>query len=271
MAAATPTTDHATALTPDTNDSEKLTAIHLTTTMTLKPATEVLVTCNTKIKVELLEGGVLYLNSPATFTAPGEARLSPSVLDPEFALGWDTLPDELTMMVLGHNLIEEDKRIALDKDKGHFSLSSELHRHLLMVARDVFYKENEFFIDCLGRSLRFPPRSSRHLIRSITARVRFGGVGMYDIRGIARAGVSNLRDIVIEFGWSDSKYRNELRDNTPFPASTKTQIMCSGKGTIRQPDAQKVGLDVEKLKGHAKRHITLVRPRAAGEAKAGVE
>jgi hypothetical protein len=188
------------------------------------------------------------------------------------------------MMVLGHNLIDEDKRIALDKDKGHFSLSSELHRHLLMtpdiarLACDVFYKENEFFIDCLGRSLRFPPRSSRHLIRSITARVRFGGVGMYDIRGIARAGFSNLRDIVIEFDWPDSKYHNELRDNTPFPASTKTQIMCSGKGTIRhlgrekaQANAQKVGLDVEKLKGHAKRHITLVRPRAAGEAKAGVE
>ena len=299
MAAATDSKSVA-AATRGPDQSNEVTAVKLTTPITLQPGADLLVTCSSPISVLLPsgEGHELEAYKPTKIRAMKHIlRLSPtSQLGSSFVRGWNKLPEELKLMVLEHELVRKGGEIQqndfVDTANDYFdivnifSMKATLHRYLSMtpeiarLARDVFYTRNYFMIYCSypgtrRQCLYLPNRGCRHLIRKLVLKSDFDEAGLQKLEDLAAVRFPSLQHLEIRLSWFTRRINNRqasfLRS---LPRPTSIQIVCLGRGCVShemKPEditlLQERGLDVQQLKRHAEALFMFTKPPKETEVR----
>ncbi|KAF2824634.1 hypothetical protein CC86DRAFT_371200 [Ophiobolus disseminans] len=249
----------------------KSTLVHLTTPMSINPGNEINVICDAPIKIELPSGEHLYMSAgtATALKAPVKMYLSPtSNLGPDFARGWNSLPDELKVMVLQRSLVRRDGYVRCHDESPARPLGDVLRQHLAMtpdiarLAHDVFYSRNLFSIR--GSHIpKIPPLNARHVIRRIRLVVKLTTDGWNLVQSVNSGGFTSLKWIYVMFTWDGLFRRNRTSLQNLPSRSEGTAFMCSAKFCYRKdPDKYtrilltSQGLDTNQVQTHIERLIT---------------
>jgi hypothetical protein len=230
---------------PAIEDSQKQpTVVHLTSPMTIAAGSELHITCNSAIKLDV-DGREILISAtaPILITAPTEPvqlKIEPSefCLGPDFVRGWQKLSDELKLHILRFNLVVDVPVGIYDDD-----LIDRLRMHLAMggdiaaLSRELFYKENRFKLH-LMTWLSLPHPSARPLIRNIELDTILHGTFWKALQKFARDvkdiySFESLTTFKIRFSWYpgcmeefsamlESDLRSEMA--VVFPSTCKLQV-----------------------------------------------
>ncbi|KAF2635717.1 hypothetical protein P280DRAFT_522837 [Massarina eburnea CBS 473.64] len=231
--------------------------VELLTTISFAPDTSMSIISATPILLN--ETSIIWSETPIMVKATAEELLTVQphkILDPEFAVGWNKLPDELKVRILTYNVICEDKVSFNDQWGYTMGGNKDIISYCLMtpeiatLAREIFYSKNIFHVKALPlfewigerRTLPLPPRSSLGLIRRLEVAVRVIGWEFTKLRKLTdgRWGFHNLQHIKLTV------------DLTQHPGIPYSEIPCIlGDGLFIQCDGEVdfVGMDIWSFPG----------------------
>jgi hypothetical protein len=221
--------------------------VHLTTPMTLRPGTSLIVKCAARIELHTNGVGPLYLgaNLPILLSSPTSLRIrSTADFGPAFAQGWYKLPDELKISVLEHNIRRGPSVTSLSFSRIHPTRAcsdySEYLRHLRMtpeissLSKKIFYAQNIFLVDVprTGIGLKLPNSTVRPTIRKLYVTIGYS-VASWDVLGKLsnkEFGFQNLTSLVVQFDSPLSMRRKDLL--LQHVAQHPVAFSCAGSAKV---------------------------------------